>query len=59
MIEKEQNNFDFSRDIKKYEKKLLTKLSNIQKKKYVTLNIDKINVLLSKSNNENIKMIIT
>jgi hypothetical protein len=59
MIEKEQNNFDFSRDIKKYEKKLLTKLSNIQKKKYVTLNMDKINVLLSKSNNENIKMIIT
>ena len=57
MIEKEKNNFDFSRDIKKYEKKLLTKLSNIQKTKYVPLNMDKINVLLSKSNNENIKII--
>ena len=55
MTEKEINNFDFSRDIKKYEKKVLTKVSNIQKTKYVPLNMDKINELLPKSNNENIK----
>ena len=55
LTEKEINNFDFGRDIKKYEKNVLSKVSKIQKTNYVPLEMNKINKLLPKNNNENIQ----